>query len=106
MHTFLGVPIRIRDQVFGNLYMTDKQDGSEFTGDDELLLRALATAAGTAIENAQLISESRSRETWLNASGRITTTLLSCAHPEVVLRLLAHRARIMYQTDLSVIAWP
>src|SRR5690625_429616 len=106
MHTFLGVPIRIRDQVFGNLYMTDKQDGSEFTGDDELLLRALATAAGTAIENAQLFSESRSRETWLNASGRITTTLLSGAPPEEVLRLVAQRARSMAQADLAVIAMP
>lgn len=106
MHTFLGVPIRIRDQVFGNLYMTDKQDGSEFTGDDELLLRALATAAGTAIENAQLFSESRSRETWLNASGRITTTLLSGAPPEEVLRLVAQRAQSMAQADLAVIAMP
>ncbi|GHD19975.1 GAF domain-containing sensor histidine kinase [Nocardiopsis kunsanensis] len=106
MHTFLGVPIRIRDQVFGNLYMTDKRDGSEFTGDDELLLRALATAAGTAIENAQLFSESRSRETWLNASGRITTTLLSGAPPEEVLRLVAQRARSMAQADLAVIAMP
>ena len=106
MHTFLGVPIRIRDQVFGNLYMTDKQDGSEFTGDDELLLRALATAAGTAIENAQLFSDSRSRETWLNASGRITTTLLSGAPPEEVLRLVAQRAQNMAQADLAVIAMP
>ncbi|MBE2997476.1 GAF domain-containing protein [Nocardiopsis sp. HNM0947] len=106
MRTFLGVPIRIRDQVFGNLYMTDKRDGSEFTGDDELLLRALATAAGTAIENAQLFAESRSRETWLNASGRITTTLLSGAPPEEVLRLVAQRAQSMAQADLAVIAMP
>ncbi|WP_436889407.1 GAF domain-containing sensor histidine kinase [Nocardiopsis dassonvillei] len=106
MRTFLGVPIRIRDQVFGNLYMTDKRDGGHFTGDDELLLRALATAAGTAIENAQLFSQTQSRETWLDASGQITTRLLSGAPPEEVLRLVARRARMMAQADISVIAMP
>ncbi|MEU0491282.1 GAF domain-containing sensor histidine kinase [Nocardiopsis changdeensis] len=106
MRTFLGVPIRIRDRVFGNLYMTDKRDGGQFTGDDELLLRALATAAGTAIENAQLFAETQSRETWLDASGQITTRLLSGAPPEEVLRLVARRARLMAHADLSVIAMP
>ena len=106
MHTFLGVPIRIRDQVFGNLYMTDKIDGVEFTGDDELLLRALATAAGTAIENAQLFAQTQSRETWLDASGQITTRLLSGAAPEEVLRLVARRARVMAHADIAVIAMP
>lgn len=106
MHTFLGVPIRIRDQVFGNLYMTDKTDGAEFTGDDELLLRALATAAGTAIENAQLFAQTQSRETWLDASGQITTRLLSGAAPEEVLRLVARRARLMAHADTAVIAMP
>jgi signal transduction histidine kinase len=106
MRTFLGVPIRIRDQVFGNLYMTDKRDGTRFTGDDELLLRALATAAGTAIENAQLFAQSQSRETWLDASGQITTQLLTGAPPEQVLRLVARRARVMAQADLAVIAMP
>ncbi|MFE9244177.1 GAF domain-containing protein [Nocardiopsis sp. NPDC006938] len=106
MHTFLGVPIRIRDQVFGNLYMTDKVGGAEFTGDDELLLRALATAAGTAIENAQLFAQTQSRETWLDASGQITTRLLSGAAPEEVLRLVARRARVMAHADLAVIAMP
>ena len=106
MHTFLGVPIRIRDQVFGNLYMTDKLGGAEFTGDDELLLRALATAAGTAIENAQLFAQTQSRETWLDASGQITTRLLSGAAPEEVLGLVARRARVMAHADLAVIAMP
>ncbi|MDE3722281.1 GAF domain-containing sensor histidine kinase [Nocardiopsis sp. N85] len=106
MRTFLGVPIRIRDRVFGNLYMTDKRDGGQFTGDDELLLRALATAAGTAIENAQLFAQTQSRETWLDASGQITTRLLSGAPPEEVLRLVARRARLMAHADIAVIAMP
>jgi GAF domain-containing protein len=45
MHTFLGVPIRIRDQVFGNLYLTEKRDGDQFTSDDEEVAKALAAAA-------------------------------------------------------------
>ncbi|MFE3456310.1 GAF domain-containing protein [Nocardiopsis aegyptia] len=106
MRTFLGVPIRIRDQVFGNLYMTDKRDGTRFTEDDELLLRALATAAGTAIQNAQLYAHSQSRETWLDASGQITTQLLRGAAPEEVLRLVARRARVMAHAELAVIAMP
>jgi signal transduction histidine kinase len=54
MQSFLGVPIRVRDQVFGNLYLTEKPDGDEFTAEDESLAVALAGAAGIAIENARL----------------------------------------------------
>lgn len=54
MTSFLGVPVTLRDQVFGNLYLTDKVGWSEFTKDDEVLAEALATAAGIAIENARL----------------------------------------------------
>jgi signal transduction histidine kinase len=54
MTSFLGVPIRIRDEVYGNLYLTDKVGWSEFTGDDEALVGALALAAGIAIDNARL----------------------------------------------------
>jgi len=54
MHSFLGVPIRVRDEVFGNLYLTEKQGAAEFSEDDEELVVALAGAAGVAIENARL----------------------------------------------------
>jgi signal transduction histidine kinase len=54
MHSFLGVPIRVRDEVFGNLYLTDKQGADEFSAEDESLVVALAIAAGVAIENARL----------------------------------------------------
>jgi len=54
MSSFLGVPIKVRDEVYGNLYLTDKIGWSEFTGDDEALVSALAAAAGIAIENALL----------------------------------------------------
>ena len=54
MTSFLGVPIKVRDEVYGNLYLTDKIGWSEFTSDDEALVGALAIAAGIAIENARL----------------------------------------------------
>jgi signal transduction histidine kinase len=54
MRTFLGVPIRVRDTVFGNLYLCDKRGGGEFTEDDQAHVEALAAAAGVAIENARL----------------------------------------------------
>ncbi len=54
MTSFLGVPIKVRTEVYGNLYLTDKIGWSEFTGDDEAVIGALAVAAGLAIDNARL----------------------------------------------------
>lgn len=76
MTTFLGVPVRSRDAVFGNLYLTDRLDGSPFTAEDEELILALAATAGIAIENARLYEESRRRQEWLRASGEISRQLL------------------------------
>ncbi|MGV9330272.1 GAF domain-containing protein, partial [Streptosporangium sandarakinum] len=53
MGSFLGVPVRIREEVFGNLYLTEKRGGGEFDEEDEAIVVALATAAGVAIENAR-----------------------------------------------------
>ena len=61
MHSFLGVPIVVRDRVFGRLYLTEKQGGSEFTKDDERIAMTLAAQAGVAIENASLLEEVRAR---------------------------------------------
>src|SRR5688572_14826159 len=66
MKTFLGVPVLVRGEVFGNLYMTEKQHG-EFTAEDEAVLTALAAAAGVAIDNARLYEESEVRRRWLAA---------------------------------------
>src|SRR5215212_8370915 len=76
MTTFLGVPVRSRDAVFGNLYLTDRVDGRPFTAEDEELVLALAATAGIAIENARLYEESRRRQEWLRASGEISRQLL------------------------------
>jgi len=96
MHSFLGAPVRVRDEVFGNLYMTEKRGGGEFTADDEVVLRALAAAAGVAIENARLFERSRQRQRWLEASSEIRAELLGGATVDDALRLVALRA-----TELS-----
>ncbi|MGP4031951.1 GAF domain-containing protein [Pseudarthrobacter sp. 1C304] len=67
MKSFLGVPVRVRDVVFGNLYLTEKEDGTDFTAEDEGLAVALAAAAGVAIENARLYDDARRRARWLEA---------------------------------------
>ena len=68
MRTFLGVPVRIRDEVFGNLYLTEKANGQPFTEDDEVLVQALAAAAGIAIDNARLYEQSQTRQAWIEAT--------------------------------------
>ena len=59
MHSFLGVPIRVRGRVYGNLYLTDKQGAAEFSAEDEILATALADAAGVAIEHLRLLARVR-----------------------------------------------
>ncbi|MEU2868630.1 GAF domain-containing SpoIIE family protein phosphatase [Streptomyces olivoreticuli] len=59
MHSLLGVAITVRGKIYGNLYLTDREDGSSFDADDEAVVVALAGAAGIAIENARLYSQVR-----------------------------------------------
>jgi len=91
MDSFLGVPIRVRGTVFGNLYLCGNTSG-EFSGEDEELLTALAATAGVAIDNARLYDVARIRQDWLRASATITRRLLS-AEPGDPLRLIAELAR-------------
>lgn len=76
MESFLGVPIRIRDCVFGHLYLTGNANG-QFSAEDEQLAVALAATAGVAIDNARLYEESEQRHRWLAASTAMTQRLLS-----------------------------
>ncbi|MFD8559492.1 GAF domain-containing protein [Streptosporangium canum] len=106
MGSFLGVPIRVREEVFGNLYLTEKRGGGAFDAEDEAIVSALATAAGVAIENARLYEDSRRREVWLQASAEVTTSLLSGAEPQEVLTLIARRARQMAGADIVAVLLP
>ncbi|WP_181808818.1 GAF domain-containing protein, partial [Streptomyces shenzhenensis] len=103
MRTFLGVPIRVRDEVFGNLYLTEKRGGTDFDADDEAVLSALANAAGVAIDNARSYRESRRREQWLEALGEITRALLAGTGVGEVLRLIARRASEVADADQTVV---
>jgi signal transduction histidine kinase len=93
MHSFLGVPVRIRDQVYGNLYLTEKRGGEEFSSDDEQLVVALATAAGIAIDNARLYAAAGRRQQWLEATAEITNALIGQVERSAALSLVAERAR-------------
>jgi signal transduction histidine kinase len=106
MNTFLGVPIRVRDQVFGNLYLTEKRGGAQFDEEDESVLSTLAVAAGVAIDNARLYEESRLRERWLQANAEITHSLMSGSERGEVLGLIAERAREITGAALAVVAMP
>ncbi|WP_299565625.1 GAF domain-containing sensor histidine kinase [uncultured Mycolicibacterium sp.] len=106
MRTFLGVPVRIRDEVFGNLYLTEKTDGQLFSEDDEVLVEALAAAAGIAIDNARLYAQSRARQAWIEATRDIATEMLSGADPTTALRLIAEQARILSRAEATVVAVP
>ncbi|KOX11191.1 histidine kinase [Streptomyces sp. NRRL B-3648] len=106
MNSFLGVPIRVRDQVFGNLYLTEKRGGLQFDEDDESVLSTLAVAAGVAIDNARLYEESRLRGRWLEASAEIGRSLMSGTGQHEVLGLIAERARDITGAALATVATP
>ena len=106
MRTFLGVPVRVRDQVFGNLYLTEKRGGGEFTEDDEAVLTALGAAAGVAVENARLYEEATRQQSWLRASSELTMQLLSGDSPQAVLRGLTRQALELSGADLVALALP
>jgi signal transduction histidine kinase len=106
MRGFLGVPVRVRDEVFGNLYLTNKRGGGEFTEDDEAVLVALGAAAGVAVENARLYDAARRQQRWIQASAEVTTRLLSGSEPGEVLASITRQSRELSGADLAVLALP
>ncbi|MEU3465383.1 GAF domain-containing sensor histidine kinase [Streptomyces sp. NPDC006733] len=106
MDSFLGVPIRVRDLVFGNLYLTEKRGGGQFDAEDESVLATLAVAAGVAIDNARLYEESRRRERWLQATAEVTRTLMAGSPRSAVISLIAGRAREITGAEVAVVALP
>ena len=106
MHGFLGVPVRSRGEVFGNLYLAERVDGSDFTSDDEDLVVALAASAGVAIENARLYEESRRRQEWLRASAEISRDLLRPGLGEDVLVRIADAVLRLADADVVTLDFP
>ncbi len=108
MKTFLGVPIRVREAVFGNLYLTEKAGGEDYTAEDEELAAALAAAAGVAIQNARLYEDSRRRQRWLEAGMEASTSLIveDFPSPDADLDLVAEHALRASDAVLAVVAAP
>lgn len=92
MHTFLGAPIRIRNEVFGNIYLTEKADHEEFTAEDESILVALAAAAGIAIDNARLYERTRRQRAWVETSNELSQRLLEGSAERDAMRFLVGAA--------------
>ncbi|MFH8597330.1 sensor histidine kinase [Streptomyces rimosus] len=106
MRTFLGVPIRVRDEVFGNLYLTDKRGGHDFDAEDESVISTLSVAAGVAIDNARLYEGSQRQQRWLKAGAEITNSLLSGIPRLEVLELIARRAQEITRAQLADVCVP
>ena len=95
MSTFLGVPVRVRGTVFGNLYLTEKAGGVEFTDQDERFVEVLAAAAAHVIDNARSYAQSERRRLWLEASAQVRDLLQPPADVEAALAQVAVSARKM-----------
>ncbi|MBD0862034.1 GAF domain-containing protein [Gordonia sp. zg691] len=106
MTTFLGTPIRVRDEIFGNLYLTEKRDGAAFTEDDEVVIQALASAAGIAIDNARLYEQAQAQLAWIEANRDVMTELLTGADQQEVLEEIARKVLSLSGADLVLIAEP
>jgi len=104
MRSFLGVPVRVRDRVYGNLYLTEKHDGGRpvpFSAEDEEVLVALAAAAGVAIANARLLHVAQRRQRWLRASAEVVQDLLVGRVP--ALSAVVRRARAAGEAELGAV---
>ena len=103
MKTFLGVPVKIRGKVFGNLYLTEKRGGGSFTSEDEGIVTALAAAAGVVIENARLYEEAAARERWMEANADVTAALVGRLDRVQALQLVCDRARELTESDVGFV---
>ncbi|MFJ2262844.1 GAF domain-containing protein [Streptomyces sp. NPDC087844] len=105
MRSFLGVPLLVQDEVYGNLYLTEKR-GGPFTAEDEQVTRLLAAQAGIAIGNARLYETARQRERWIEGAAAVTTALLTGEAAADALMTVAERARVLADATAGVILQP
>ncbi|MFG2481657.1 GAF domain-containing sensor histidine kinase [Streptomyces virginiae] len=106
MKTFLGVPIRVQGEIFGNLYLAEKNGGGEFSDYDVHMVRVLATEAGIAIGNARLYEAATQRERWIDGSVAVTTALLSGGDADDALAVVAEQARRLADSDAGIVMLP
>ncbi|WP_436737737.1 sensor histidine kinase [Streptomyces sp. BBFR102] len=106
MRSFLGVPIRVGEEIFGNLYLAEKEGGAEFTEEDLQILRVLATEAGIAIGNARLHEAAKQRERWIDGSVAVTTALLSGSDADEALTVVAEQARHLADARAGFVLLP
>ena len=107
MGALLGVPMTVRDRVFGSLYLTGPTSRPAFSEADEIAVLALAAAAAVAIDHAQLLDRIRSIARWTEASRAITTALLSGDNLQVrPLQLIADRACELTQAEQAIVLVP
>jgi signal transduction histidine kinase len=106
MRSFLGVPVRLRRIAYGNLYLTEKEDGRDFTADDEELVTLLATQAAVAIENARLYESATRWSRQLESLNEIASALVNETHLASLLQLIAQRLRELVEARVVTIALP
>ncbi|MEV8565706.1 GAF domain-containing protein [Streptomyces sp. NPDC051322] len=103
---FLGVPIQVQGEVFGDLYVAEKQGGGEFDDSDLHMVRVFSAEAGIAIGNARLYEAARRRERWIDGSVAVTTALLSGGDPDEALSVVAEQARKLADAAAGVVLLP
>ncbi|KPC69774.1 histidine kinase [Streptomyces sp. NRRL WC-3753] len=106
MRSFLGVPIRVQGEIFGNLYLTDKHAGRPFNDYDLAMVRVLATEAGIAIGNARLHEAAQQRERWIDGSVAVTTALLAGGDTDDALQIVAEQARRLSGAAAGIVLLP
>lgn len=105
MTSFLGVPIMVRGEIFGNLYLTEKRTG-DFSGEDQRLLETLARAAGVAIRNARLFERSERRQSWQQGVSAVDGMVLAEADAADVADEITRRAARLASAAVAVLALP
>jgi signal transduction histidine kinase len=104
MDSFLGVPVRVRGEVYGILYLSNRS-ASAFSPEDEELVTSLAATAGFAIDNARLFAETRRRQAWAAASAEVTAALLSSERSDSI-AILVSRVLLLAEADLVCVVLP
>lgn len=106
MTTFLGVPVAIRGRVFGNLYLTEKRDGAQFTQEDQDSVAQLAAHAAVAVENARLYHEAQMGQRLLTSVNLVARAILEGSEVDEVLRLIAKHALELVNARVATVAGP